>query len=109
MPPAFLEISKMPGGSRDTGMIRADPKDFNHILVGMRYTPDAKFGFLESTDGGKTFVVHNWGEIPFGGHTPGLYFLENPKKNKELPRPGSPPMNIPATGSPKTPEKHGPA
>jgi len=76
-PIGFQHAEALPGSSADVGRFDVDPGDFDHILISMRYTPDPSFGFLESTDGGDTFVLHAYPMETAGG-TKGVNFLHEP-------------------------------
>jgi hypothetical protein len=77
IPVGFQNASAQPGASADVGRFEIDPADFKHMLVSFRYTPGTDpYGYLESTDGAATFVLH---APPFSwaSNSHGLHFLHN--------------------------------
>jgi hypothetical protein len=78
MPEGFKRVAGLPGSSTDVGGFVVDPGNFNHVLLSLHYTPNDQFGFLETTDGGATMVVHPYPTtVPAG--TKGVTFLHSPK------------------------------
>jgi photosystem II stability/assembly factor-like uncharacterized protein len=82
MPKGFADKANnsVGGWTNDVYDVKADPADFNHVLLafhsGFEFSPSGDAGILESKDGGNTWIRHwprGWG----AGHS--VWFLNDSK------------------------------